>query len=65
MTGLFLALLLPAVPAVASVEDASALAAYVRARAADSAGSVEQAAGNYAAALALAPQNEVLAALAL
>ena len=65
MTGLFLALLLPAVPAVASVEDASALAAYVRARAADSAGSVEQAAGNYAAALALAPQNEVLAARAL
>lgn len=59
------ALLLPAVPAAASVNDASALTAYVRARAADSSGAAEQAARNYGAALALSPGNEVLAARAL
>jgi tetratricopeptide (TPR) repeat protein len=59
------AILLPAVPAGASVDDTSALTAYVRARAADSSGAAEQAARNYGAALALAPGNEVLAARAL
>ncbi|HYG46917.1 MAG TPA: tetratricopeptide repeat protein [Allosphingosinicella sp.] len=58
-------MLLPATPAGASVEETSALAAYVRARAADSSGAAEQAARNYGAALALAPGNEVLAARAL
>jgi tetratricopeptide (TPR) repeat protein len=58
-------LLLAAAPAAASVEDTSALTAYVRARAADSSGAAEQAARNYGAALALAPANEVLAARAL
>jgi Flp pilus assembly protein TadD len=52
-------------PASASVDDTSALTAYVRARAADSSGAAEQAARNYGAALALAPGNEVLAARAL
>jgi tetratricopeptide (TPR) repeat protein len=68
MTGgvlLAAALLVPAAPARASVEDASALQAYVRARAADGSGATEQAARNYGAALALAPKNEVLAARAL
>jgi tetratricopeptide (TPR) repeat protein len=51
--------------ASASVDDSSALTAYVRARAADSSGAVEQAARNYGAALALSPGNEVLAARAL
>jgi Flp pilus assembly protein TadD len=59
------ALLLPAAPAAASVDDAAALSAYIRARAADSSGASEQAARNYGAALALAPGNEVLAARAL
>ncbi|MGZ8328078.1 MAG: tetratricopeptide repeat protein [Allosphingosinicella sp.] len=59
------AILLPAAPAAASVDDTSALTAYVRARAADSSGAAEQAARNYGAALALAPANEVLAARAL
>ncbi|MEA3063953.1 MAG: hypothetical protein QOJ27_381 [Sphingomonadales bacterium] len=57
--------LLAATPAHASLDETSALAAYVRARAADSSGAAEQAARNYGAALALAPQNEVLAARAL
>lgn len=57
--------LLSATPAAASLDETSALAAYVRARAADSSGAAEQAARNYGAALALAPQNEVLAARAL
>ncbi|HEX8061941.1 MAG TPA: tetratricopeptide repeat protein [Allosphingosinicella sp.] len=57
--------LLAASPAAASVDDTSALTAYVRARAADSSGATEQAARNYGAALALAPANEVLAARAL
>jgi Flp pilus assembly protein TadD len=60
-----LALLFIAAPAGASVDDTSALTAYVRARAADSSGAAEQAARNYGAALALAPGNEVLAARAL
>jgi tetratricopeptide (TPR) repeat protein len=59
------AILFPASPASASVDDTSALTAYVRARAADSSGAAEQAARNYGAALALAPGNEVLAARAL
>ncbi len=59
------ALLFPVAPAAASVEETSALAAYVRARAADNSGAPEQAARNYGAALALAPGNEVLAARAL
>ncbi|HEX8263090.1 MAG TPA: tetratricopeptide repeat protein [Allosphingosinicella sp.] len=57
--------LLSTTPASATLEESSALAAYVRARAADSSGAAEQAARNYGAALALAPQNEVLAARAL
>jgi tetratricopeptide (TPR) repeat protein len=67
MTGgaLLVAMLLSAAPAAASVDDASALTAYMRARAADSSGAAEQAARNYGAALALAPANEVLAARAL
>ncbi|MEO7177897.1 MAG: hypothetical protein ABIW83_03555 [Allosphingosinicella sp.] len=60
-----LATLLAAAPAAASVNDTSALTAYVRARAADSSGAAEQAARDYGAALALAPGNEVLAARAL
>jgi tetratricopeptide (TPR) repeat protein len=59
------AMLLSAAPAAASVDDTSALTAYVRARAADSSGAADQAARNYGAALALAPGNEVLAARAL
>jgi tetratricopeptide (TPR) repeat protein len=67
MTGgaLFAATLLAPSPASASVDDTSALTAYVRARAADSSGAADQAARNYGAALALAPANEVLAARAL
>jgi Flp pilus assembly protein TadD len=60
-----MALLLPSAPAAASVDDTSALTAYVRARAADSSGAADQAARNYGVALALAPGNEVLAARAL
>ncbi|HEX8469102.1 MAG TPA: tetratricopeptide repeat protein [Allosphingosinicella sp.] len=60
-----LALLICAAPAQASVDDTTALTAYVRARAADSSGAAEQAARNYGVALALAPANEVLAARAL
>jgi tetratricopeptide (TPR) repeat protein len=59
------ALLLAAAPAAATVDETSALAAYVRARAADSSGAAEQAARNYGAALAIAPDNEVLAGRAL
>jgi tetratricopeptide (TPR) repeat protein len=59
------AMLLFASPAAASLDETSALAAYVRARAADSSGAAEQAARNYGAALALAPTNEVLAGRAL
>jgi tetratricopeptide (TPR) repeat protein len=59
------ALLASAAPAAATLDETSALAAYVRARAADSSGAADQAARNYGAALALAPTNEVLAARAL
>ena len=59
------AILLAVAPAAASVDDASAMSAYVRARAADSSGAAEQAARNYGVALALAPGNDVLAARAL
>ncbi|MEA3009808.1 MAG: hypothetical protein QOJ91_1500 [Sphingomonadales bacterium] len=58
-------MLLAAAPAAASVDDTSALAAYVRARAADGSGAADQAARDYKVALALAPGNEVLAARAL
>jgi tetratricopeptide (TPR) repeat protein len=58
-------LLASATPAAATLDETSALAAYVRARAADSSGAADQAARNYGAALALAPTNEVLAARAL
>ena len=49
----------------ATREDAAELSAYARARAADSVGASGQAAQGYAAALALNPNNEVLAARAL
>jgi tetratricopeptide (TPR) repeat protein len=65
MTVMAFSAFLCAPPASASVDDTSALTAYVRARAADSSGAAEQAARNYGAALALAPGNEVLAARAL
>jgi tetratricopeptide (TPR) repeat protein len=67
VTGVLLAaaMVLPAAPASASVDDTAALTAYMRARAADGSGAAEQAARNYGAALALAPANEVLAARAL
>ena len=65
ISALAAATFLCAAPAAASVDDASALTAYVRARAADGSGAAEQAARNYGAALALAPANEVLAARAL
>ena len=51
--------------ALASVGDQSGLAAYVRARAAGSAGALDSAAEGYAAAMAMAPGNEILAARAL
>ncbi|HEX8621771.1 MAG TPA: tetratricopeptide repeat protein [Allosphingosinicella sp.] len=57
--------LLSAAPAAATLDETSALSAYVRARAADSSGAADQAARNYGAALALAPENEVLATRAL
>ena len=58
-------MLVAAAPAGATLDETSALAAYVRARAADSSGAAELSARNYGAALALAPQNEVLATRAL
>jgi Flp pilus assembly protein TadD len=58
------ALFLPLHAASANVEEKSALADYARARAADSFGQPEDAARRYAAALALAPDNPVLAASA-
>ena len=66
MLGALLAgsLLLPLHAAAANVEERSALADYARARAADSFGAPEDAARRYAAALALAPDNPVLAAAA-
>ncbi|HEX8226052.1 MAG TPA: tetratricopeptide repeat protein [Allosphingosinicella sp.] len=58
-------MLTSAAPAAATLDETSALAAYVRARAADSSGAADQAARNYGMALALAPDNEVLASRAL
>jgi Flp pilus assembly protein TadD len=58
-------LAVPFQPVQASVEDQAALAAYVRARAADSVGASDKAAEDYAAALSFAPENELLAARAL
>jgi Flp pilus assembly protein TadD len=55
------ALALAAAPAAATVEDERALAAYVRARAADSLGRAQEAANGYALALAASPGNDVLA----
>ena len=52
-------------PASASVDGEAALAAYLQARVADSAGNQELAAQRFAAALALAPDNELLAGRAL
>jgi predicted Zn-dependent protease len=49
----------------ANVEDRAELSAYARARAADSFGAAGDAAESYAAALRLAPDNELLAARAL
>jgi Flp pilus assembly protein TadD len=60
-----LAVLLAASPAAATVDDRAELAAYARARAADSFGASGQAARRYASALALSPDNQVLAARAL
>jgi tetratricopeptide (TPR) repeat protein len=57
--------ILPSQPAAANVDEQTALAVYVRARAADSVGASALAVRGYAAALALAPQNETLAARAL
>jgi tetratricopeptide (TPR) repeat protein len=54
-----------AAPAFAATQDEDALLAYVRARAADVAGAQDEASRRYAAALALAPGNDVLAARAL
>lgn len=52
-------------PALSTPADEDALRAYVRARAADVAGAEVEASHGYAAALALAPGNDVLAARAL
>lgn len=54
-------MLLSAAPAAATAGDEQALAAYVRARAADSLGRTQEAANGYAAALAASPGNDVLA----
>jgi Flp pilus assembly protein TadD len=59
------AALLPIAPASANVDERAELAAYMRARAADSFGASGEAAKGYAAALALSPNNELLAARAL
>ena len=54
-----------ALPSAASAEEASPLADYVQARAAASAGAVEQASAAFAAILASEPDNELVAAQAL
>src|SRR3546814_17554959 len=59
------ALILPLTAAEANREEHALLSAYVQARAADSIGAVDRASHGYATALALAPQNEMLAARAL
>ena len=51
-------------PAMARVDDRAILSAYAKARAADSVGAARMAAEGYAAALALTPGNEILAARA-
>ena len=58
-------LILPLTAAEASREPASELRAYAQARAAGSFGAADEAARGYAAALALSPDNEMLAARAL
>jgi Flp pilus assembly protein TadD len=58
-------MLVSTAPARASVNSEQALAAYVQARVADSEGEPEIAAERFAAALALAPDNELLAGRAL
>jgi tetratricopeptide (TPR) repeat protein len=57
--------MLAATPAAATVDDRAELAAYARARAADSFGASGEAAKGYAALLALSPGNELLAVRAL
>jgi tetratricopeptide (TPR) repeat protein len=64
-TGVAACALLCAAPALARVEPSSPLSTYVQARAASSAGADAQASAGYAAALAAAPDNEVVAAQAL
>jgi tetratricopeptide (TPR) repeat protein len=59
------AAVLPLQPAAATVDEQSALAAYVRARAADSIGAYDQAVRDYRIALALSPEDSTLAARAL
>ena len=59
------ALLLAPMAAGANIEDRAELSAYARARVADQFGAAGDAAESYAAALALSPNNEVLAARAL
>jgi Flp pilus assembly protein TadD len=63
--GLIALFLLAPAGASANVADQSGLAAYVRARAAGSGGALEASADSYAAALALSPDNDVLAARTL
>jgi tetratricopeptide (TPR) repeat protein len=65
MGGVAGALMLLASPALASPEDLTALSVYAQARAAGSAGEMDKASANYAAALSLAAGNEVLAVRAL
>jgi tetratricopeptide (TPR) repeat protein len=59
------ALAFSAAPAGASLDDLAQLSAWAKARAADTMGASGKAAEGYAAALALSPDNEVLAARAL
>ncbi|MDT9597527.1 tetratricopeptide repeat protein [Sphingosinicella rhizophila] len=59
------AMVVPAVAAHASVEDSEVLAAYVQARAADASGALGQSARLHGAALALDPNNKILAARTL
>jgi tetratricopeptide (TPR) repeat protein len=58
-------LIVPAGAAQASREDLAVMRAYAQARAADNAGEAGRAAQGYAAALALMPDNEILAARVL
>jgi tetratricopeptide (TPR) repeat protein len=63
--GLAFVLLAAAAPAAANVDDRAELAAYAKARAADTFGASGDAARGYAALLALSPGNELLASRAL